>query len=29
MQNPSIFEIACAVFGFAALAVFIFMCLAY
>jgi hypothetical protein len=29
MQKPTILEIACAVFGFAALALFVFMLLAY
>jgi hypothetical protein len=29
MQNPTLLEIACAVFGFAALAIFVFMLLAY
>ena len=29
MQKPTILEIACAVFGFASLALFVFMCLAY
>ena len=29
MEKPTILEIVCAVFGFASLALFVFLCLAY